>query len=138
MIRRAGRIEPGNGAGVLTGQSALFLPARIALMRAMLSFLVRPATDGTVIGGSLGVVSAAIVAVVLDALVPAGASGVTAVGVDVAAASAFSVAVAVDMSGWPPGGSRSSAVVAPASLLAAQPAREPASASAKSTETDLY
>src|SRR5687768_5395992 len=133
-MRRAGRIEPGRGGGVFTGQSVLFLPARIALMRAMLSFLVRPATDGTVIGGSFGVVSAAI-AFVLDAFV-AGAIGVTVVGVEVAA-NAVWVAVTVDISGPPPGGIRSSAVVAPASLLAAQPARDPARASVKSTETDL-
>jgi hypothetical protein len=105
-------------------------------MRAILSFLVRPATDGTVIGGSFGVVSAAIVAFVLDALVAPGAIGGMATGVEVAA-NAFSVAMAVDISGPPPGGTRSSAVVAPASLLAAQPAIDPASASVRSTKTDL-
>jgi hypothetical protein len=102
----------------------------------MLSFLVRPATDGTVIGGSFGVVSAAIVAFVLDALVATGATGVTVVGVEVAA-NAVWVAVAVDISGPPPGGIRSSAVVAPASLLAAHPASDAATASVRSTKTDF-
>lgn len=127
-------MEPGRGAGIFTGQSVLFFPARIALMRAMLSFLVRPATDGTVIGGSFGVVSAASVALVLDAVVTA---GVITAGVDVAA-KAVRVAVAVEISGGPPGGTTSSAVVAPASLLAAQPARDAVKASVSSTETDLY
>jgi len=138
-------MEPGNGAGVFTGQSVLFLPARMALMSAMLSFFVRFATDGTVMGGSLGAVSFAAIAMaevlspldvgVVDPVTGAGGGGV---GIAVSAASAFSVAVAVETSGWPPGGTAPSAVVAPASLLAAQPARETANPSDNRSEADLY
>ena len=69
-MRFAGRIDPGSGAGVFTGQRVLFLPARMALTRAMLSFFVLPLTDGTVIGGSFGAESLATAAVVLEAVVP--------------------------------------------------------------------
>jgi hypothetical protein len=48
-------MDPGSGAAVFTGQRVLFIPALIALTKAMLSFLVRPGTDGTVIGGVLEV-----------------------------------------------------------------------------------
>lgn len=138
-------MEPGNGAGVFTGQSVLFLPARMALMSAMLSFFVRFATDGTVIGGSFGTVSFAAATAMDGVLSPletgvvdpvTGAGG--GVGIAVSAASAFSAAVAVETSGRPPGGTTSSAVVAPASLLAAQPAREATNPSDNSSEANLY
>src|SRR5438874_13054942 len=51
MIRFVGRIDPGSGAGVLTGHRVSFIPARIAATSARLSFLLRPGTDGTVIEG---------------------------------------------------------------------------------------
>ena len=127
-MRFAGRIEPGSGGGVFTGHSVLFFPARTALTRAMLSFRVRPATDGTVMGGSFGAESVAVAAATVLA-VAAGVSADMTAGVDVAAASAFSVAVAVDISGCPPGGTTSSEGVAPASLLAAQPEMDAANTS---------
>jgi hypothetical protein len=61
-------MEPGRGGGVLTGHSVLFLPARIALTSAILSFFVRFATEGTVMGGSFGTVSLATVVVALAIL----------------------------------------------------------------------
>src|SRR5687767_249266 len=48
-MRRLGRMEPGSGGGVLTGQRVSFIPARIAATRARLSFLLRLGTVGTVI-----------------------------------------------------------------------------------------
>ena len=66
-MRRAGRIDPGSGAAVFTGQSVLFIPAFIALTNAMLSFFVRPETEGTVIGGSFAE-SGAIPLAVLEAV----------------------------------------------------------------------
>src|SRR3990170_1758425 len=122
-MRFAGRIEPGSGGGIFTGQRVLFFPARIALTRAMLSLRVRPATEGTVIGGSLGAESFAAVltaesfaaaALTTGFPVSAGSVGGMTTGVEVAAATVFSVAVAC----LPPGGTTPSAVVAPASLVA--------------------
>src|SRR5665647_1278328 len=52
-MRFPGRIEPGSGSAVLTGQRVSFVPARIAETRARLSRLFRPGTAGTVIGGTL-------------------------------------------------------------------------------------
>lgn len=137
-------MDPGSGAGVFTGQSVLFLPARMALMSAMLSFFVRFATEGTVMGGSFGALSTVATALervlspleagVVDPVTGAGGGA----GIAVSAASAFSVAVALETSGGPPGGTTSSAVVAPASLLAAQPAREATNPSDNSSEADLY
>jgi hypothetical protein len=51
----AGRIDPGSGAGVATGHRVSFIPARIADTNARLSFLLRPGTAGTVIGGAFAV-----------------------------------------------------------------------------------
>src|SRR6266550_2951375 len=51
-MRRAGRIEPGSGDAVLTGQSGFFSPAATAFTNARLSFFVRPFTDGTVTAGT--------------------------------------------------------------------------------------
>lgn len=115
-------MEPGSGGGVFTGHIVLFLPARIALTSAILSFRVRFATEGTVMGGSFGRESFVTVAAVLEAVVSGFAVPVAGVGVDVAAANAFSVAVAVVISGGPPGGSTSLPGVALASLLAAHAA----------------
>jgi hypothetical protein len=68
-MRRAGRIDPGSGGAVFTGQSVFLRPALTAITRAMLSFLVRPLMVGTVIGGSLSAAeSFALCDVVLDAL----------------------------------------------------------------------
>ncbi len=50
MIRRCGRIAPGNGLGPATGQPGLADPARIAARSEMLSRFDRPATSGR--GGS--------------------------------------------------------------------------------------
>jgi hypothetical protein len=52
-MRRAGRIEPGSGGAVLTGQSGFLSPAETAFTNARLSFFVRPFTDGTVTGGTV-------------------------------------------------------------------------------------
>src|SRR5687768_16497503 len=136
MIRFAGRIEPGSGGGLLTGESVLFRPARMALTSAMLSLRVRLATDGTVIGGSFTTVSFS-VATVLDAFVP-GPAGTTAVGGEVAAAITPAAASAVVASGGPPGGTTSSDGVAPASRLAAQPEREAMRPKISRIEADLY
>jgi hypothetical protein len=51
-MRCAGRIDPGSGGAVFTGQSLFLRPAFTAITSAMLSFFVRPFTVGTVIGGS--------------------------------------------------------------------------------------
>jgi len=136
-------MDPGKGGGVFTGQSVDFFPARMALTSAMLSFRVRFATDGTVMGGSFGALSTVATALEgvlspLEAGVVDPVTGGGGVGIAVSAASAFSVAVAVEMSGAPPGGTTSSAVVAPASLLAAQPASEATSPNVNSSEADLY
>jgi len=83
MIRRAGRIEPGSGGAVFTGHSGLVSPALIAFTRARLSFLVRPLTDGTVIGGALATESFPTLETVLDAVLDAEGIGVGVVaGVD--------------------------------------------------------
>jgi len=91
-------MEPGSGGGVFTGHIVLFLPARIALTSAMLSFLVRFATEGTVMGGSFGAESFATAPAppasfaspaVLAAVVSVVAVGVAEIGVDVAAAKTF-------------------------------------------------
>ena len=117
----------------------------MALTSAMLSFRVRFATEGTVMGGSFGALSFTVAnepegvlspleAGVVDPVVGVGGG----VGNEVSAASAFSVAVAVETSGGPPGGTTSSAVVAPASLLAAQPVSDATNPSVNSSEADLY
>src|SRR5687768_8352206 len=137
MIRRAGRIDPGRGGGVFTGQSVLFRPARIALTSAILSFRVRLATDGTVIGGSFGTESL-MVATVLDAVVSVLPTGAMEVGVEVAAARTSAAAEAVEASGGPPGGTTSSDGVAPASRLAAHPDREATRPRLRSSKADLY
>src|SRR5687768_3076728 len=93
-MRFEGRIDPGSGAGPFTGQRVSFNPARIAETRARLSRLLRPLTDGTVIGAGFVVSAAALSALdesartVAPAVSPAltrmgsiamGASGVAAV-----------------------------------------------------------
>ncbi len=65
-MRRAGRIEPGSGAAVLTGQSGFLSPAETALTNARLSFFVRPFTDGTVTGGAFAAESLPAFDVVLE------------------------------------------------------------------------
>ncbi len=137
MIRFAGRIEPGSGGGVFTGQSVLFRPARMALTSAMLSLRVRFATDGTVIGGSFTTVSF-MVATVLDEVISVPTTGTIAVGVEVAEAITPAAASAVVASGGPPGGTTSSDGVAPASRLAAHPEREAKRPKTRSSEADLY
>jgi hypothetical protein len=103
-------MDPGSGAAVLTGQRVLFIPALMALTKAMLSFLVRPGTDGTVIGGALAV-SVPEATVELDAVVvPA------PIGVVEAVATA---GVELAMSGPPSVVSCSDPGVGRASLLAA-------------------
>jgi hypothetical protein len=67
MIRRAGSIDPGSGGRVFTGHLVFSSPAVTAFTSARLSFLVRPFTDGTVIGGSLEAESSTTVDAVLDA-----------------------------------------------------------------------
>src|SRR4051812_31530806 len=51
-MRFSGSIDPGSGGAVFTGQSLSFSPARIADTRAILSRLLRPGTEGTVIAGA--------------------------------------------------------------------------------------
>ena len=67
-MRRAGRIEPGRGGAVLTGQSGFLSPAETAFTNARLSFFVRPFTDGTVTGGAFAAESLPAVDVVLEAV----------------------------------------------------------------------
>lgn len=113
-MRRAGRIEPGSGGGVFTGQSGLSNPAVMAFTRARLSFFVRPLTEGTDIGGSFGAESFPIVDAVLEAVL--GVVGV-ATGVDDAAVTPWAEAVG----SVPSGGRPSTPGAGCASLLAAQP-----------------
>src|SRR5512141_3218521 len=51
-MRFAGRIDPGSGGTVFTGQRVSFIPARIAETRARLSRPLRPGTGGTVMRGA--------------------------------------------------------------------------------------
>src|SRR6476469_9757282 len=46
-MRLAGSIDPGSTGTAFTGQRVSFIPARIAITSAMLSFLLRPGTCGT-------------------------------------------------------------------------------------------
>jgi hypothetical protein len=117
-MRRAGRIEPGSGGAVLTGQSGFFRPAETALTNATLSFFVRPFTDGTVTGGAFAAESLPAVDVVLEA-----ALNVESVE---EAVTAFPRAAAA-ASGGPAGGISSIPGDGRVSLLAAQ-ASEVASA----------
>src|SRR6476660_3361835 len=89
------------------------MPALTAITRAMLSFLVRPFTVGTVIGGSLDAESPAVPDAVLDAVPRATATGVPNAG---AVAGAGSVDEAATL---PSGGICSPACDGRASLLAA-------------------
>jgi hypothetical protein len=135
MIRRAGRIEPGSGGAVFTGQSGLVSPALIAFTRARLSFFVRPLTDGTVIGGALATESLPAVDGVLEA-------ALDSEGVEVG----IGVVAGVDEAPWlmpwaeavgsvPLGGRPSAPGAARPSLLAAQ-ARELIRANEMSTGID--
>lgn len=117
-MRRAGRIEPGSGGAVLTGQSGFLSPAETAFTNARLSFFVRPFTDGTVTGGAFAAESLPAVNVVLDAVL-----NVESVG---EAVTAFPWAAAA-ASGGPAGGMPSIPGLGRVSLLAAQ-ASEVASA----------
>lgn len=129
MMRRAGRIEPGSGDAVFTGQSGLSNPARIAFTKARLSFFVRPLTEGTVIGGSFAAESFAMVEAVVKAVLDdAGAT----TGVDDAAVTPWAEAV-----GTVPSGGSPSPGAGPASLLAAQ-AREARRATERNTVIDEY
>src|ERR1700730_87896 len=67
-MRRAGRMDPGSGGGIFTGQLVFSSPAVTAFTSARLSFLVRPFTEGTVIGGSLAAESFPTVDAVLEAV----------------------------------------------------------------------
>ena len=67
-MRCAGRIDPGSGAAVFTGQPVLFIPSFTAFTSSRLSLFVRPFTVGTVIGGSLAAESLPVFDGVLDAL----------------------------------------------------------------------
>src|SRR6478752_4974800 len=97
-MRFPGSIDPGRGGAVFTGQRVLFIPALIALTSAMLSFLVRPGTDGTVIGGSLAASFAE--ATVLEAVAPPTTAGVVeavaTAGVELATSGPLSVAICSD------------------------------------------
>jgi hypothetical protein len=66
-MRCAGRIDPGNGGAVFTGQPVLFIPSLTAFTSSRLSLFVRPFTVGTVIGGSFAAESLPVVDGVLDA-----------------------------------------------------------------------
>src|SRR5687767_7119501 len=68
MIRRSGRMEPGSGGAVFTGQAVFARPDLTAFTRARLSFFVRPLTDGTVIGGAFTTVSLPTLEAVLEAV----------------------------------------------------------------------
>jgi hypothetical protein len=61
-------MEPGSGGAVFTGQAVFSSPALTAFTSARLSFLVRPFTEGTVIGGSLAAESLAVLDAVLEAV----------------------------------------------------------------------
>jgi len=116
-MRRAGRIEPGSGGAVLTGQSGFLSPAETAFTNARLSFFVRPFTDGTVTGGAFAAESLPAVDEVLEAVL-------NVVSVDEAATASPWAAAA---SGGPAGGISSIPGDGRVSLLAAH-AREVASA----------
>ena len=131
MIRRPGRIEPGSGGAVFTGQSGLVSPALIAFTRARLSFFVRPLTDGTVIGGALATESLPRLEAVLEAELDAEGAGVTA-GVDEAL---WLMPWAEAVGSVPSGGMPSIPGAGRPSLLAAQ-ARDPIRANAMSTGID--
>src|SRR4051812_20425398 len=83
-MRCAGRIDPGSGAAVCTGQAVFFIPAFTAITSAMLSFLVRPLMVGTAIGGSFATGSPAVPEAVLDAVLAAPLTGVAAGVLEVA------------------------------------------------------
>src|SRR5450759_4248492 len=116
-------MDPGSGGGVFTGQLLFSSPAVTAFTRARLSFLVRPFTEGTVIGGSLAVESLPGLDAVLDA-----AFGVD--GVDEAAPA--TPCGAATANGGPAGGISSTPGVGRASLLAAQ-----ASEDASTNDTNM-
>ena len=80
-MRLAGSIAAGNCGAVFTGQSVFFIPALTALTNAMLSFLVRPLTVGTVTGGSLAVESLPRPFVVVDGVAASGGY-ITAIAAD--------------------------------------------------------
>src|SRR3954466_694585 len=80
-MRCAGRIDPGSGAAVCTGQAVFFMPAFTAITSAMLSFLVRPLMVGTAIGGALATGSPPGPEGVLDAFLAPPPTGVAAAGV---------------------------------------------------------
>lgn len=131
-MRLAGRIAPGNCGAVLTGHAVFTIPALTALTSAMLSFLVRPFTDGTVIGGSFAVESLPVPLAVLDAVTP------VVVGTGVADELVVPVTPAADATaGDASGGITSPPGVGRASLLAAQ-AREAKIAKGMSTLMDEY
>src|SRR5881275_1043802 len=103
-MRCAGRMDPGSGAAVCTGQAVFFMPALTAITRAMLSFLVRPLMVGTAIGGSAAAESLPFVAAVLDAVPRIGAPADEALGVLDATANAGPVdeAVLASLPSWFP------------------------------------
>jgi hypothetical protein len=108
-------MEPGSGATVFTGQLVFSSPALTAFTSARLSFLVRPFTEGTVIGGSLAAESFAVPGVVLEAAFDA---AVAVGGVDDALpVTPWGAAVAARE---PSGGIASTPGEGRASLLAAQ------------------
>ena len=127
-MRRAGRIEPGSGAAVLTGQSGFLSPAETAFTNARLSFFVRPFTDGTVTGGAFAAEFPPAVDVVLEAVL-----NVESVE---EAVTAFPWAAAA-ASGGPAGGISSIPGLGRVSLLAAQ-ASEVASAKEMSMGIEEY
>jgi hypothetical protein len=67
-MRCDGRIDPGSGGAVFTGQPVVFIPSRTAFTSSRLSLLVRPFTVGTEIGRALAV-SLPVLDGVLDAVV---------------------------------------------------------------------
>src|SRR5438105_7891351 len=115
-MRCAGRIALGNCGAVFTGQAVLLSPARTAFTSAMLSFLVRPLTVGTAMGGTFAVES-------LPPALPAleGGSSVAAAPVrEVDELATGRMAAAATLVGDPAGGMTSPPGDGRASLLAAQ------------------
>jgi hypothetical protein len=109
-----GRIDPGSGSCVFTGQAVLSIPALIAFTSARLSFEVRPFTEGTVIGGSLAPESFPVPDTVLDAVLAGIGDAATATGTICGVVEAICASVGIAS---PPGEGRASLVAAQASAV---------------------
>src|SRR3954464_6893893 len=135
-MRCAGRIDPGSGGAVCTGQAVFFIPAFTAITRAMLSFFVRPLMVGTVIGGSLDAESWRAPDGVLDAAPRPPVVGAPPI------AGALEEAAATTRDGSVDDAAFSVATLSPfgdgcASLLAAQAAAASSERLSNATEEDL-